>query len=65
METTMPKTAKNAPASKAYYKAMTVKLDKRRYQLLKAQGVKLDKSSQEIFVEALDAYLAKPAPGRE
>lgn len=41
-----------------YYKALTVKLDRRRYEALKALGLKLDKSSQEIFVEALDAYIA-------
>ena len=46
-----------APA--AYYKALTVKLDRNRYETLKNVGVKLDKKSQEIFVEALDAYLAK------
>lgn len=43
----------------AYYKALTVKLDRNRYETLKNVGVKLDKKSQEIFVEALDAYLAK------
>lgn len=40
-----------------YYKALTVKLDRQRYAELKALGVKLDKKSQEIFVEALDLYL--------
>jgi hypothetical protein len=45
----------------AYYKALTVKLDRERYETLKNAGVKLDKKSQEIFVEALDAYLAKVA----
>lgn len=43
----------------SYYKALTVKLDRRRYEALKKAGLKLDKKSQEIFVEALDAYLAK------
>jgi len=48
------------PASTAsYYKALTVKLDRSRYETLKNAGLKLDKKSQEIFVEALDAYLAK------
>lgn len=42
-----------------YYKALTVKLDRHRYEALKNAGLKLDKKSQEIFVEALDAYLAK------
>ena len=43
----------------SYYKALTVKLDRSRYATLKNAGLKLDKKSQEIFVEALDAYLAK------
>lgn len=43
----------------SYYKALTVKLDRSRYDALKNAGLKLDKKSQEIFVEALDAYLAK------
>lgn len=49
------------PATKAvtsdYYKALTVKLDRERYESLKNLGVKLDKKSQEIFVEALDLWL--------
>ena len=40
-----------------YYKALTVKLDRDRYETLKNVGVKLDKKSQEIFVEALDLWL--------
>ena len=48
-------------AMAAYYKALTVKLDRNRYETLKNAGLKLDKKSQEIFVEALDAYLAKVA----
>ena len=40
-----------------YYKALTVKLDRNRYEALKNAGVKLDKKSQEIFVEALDLWL--------
>ena len=43
----------------SYYKALTVKLDRSRYDALKNAGLKLDKKSQEIFVEALDAYLAR------
>ena len=35
------------------------KLDKERYRRLKQTGLDQDKSSQEIFVEALDAYLAQ------
>jgi hypothetical protein len=50
----------SAPSAAAmYYKALTVKLDRNRYETLKNAGLKLDKKSQEIFVEALDAYLAK------
>lgn len=44
-----------------YYKALTVKLDRERYEALKTLGVKLDKKSQEIFVEALDLYLQQTA----
>ena len=44
-----------------YYKALTVKLDRRRYESLKNVGVKLDKKSQEIFVEALDLWLKQSA----
>lgn len=40
-----------------YYKALTVKLTKERYTNLKTAGVRLDKKSQEILVEALDAWL--------
>jgi hypothetical protein len=53
-----PAAAKLAAAS-PYYKALTVKLDRNRYETLKSAGLKMDKKSQEIFVEALDAYLAK------
>lgn len=51
--------AEVAAATKDYYKALTVKLDRDRYQLLKSIGLKLDKKSQEIFVEALDLWLKK------
>lgn len=53
--------AASASAASGYYKALTVKLDRARYEKLKHAGLKLDKKSQEIFVEALDAYLAKMA----
>lgn len=46
-----------------YYKALTVKLDRPRYEALKNAGVKLDKKSQEILVEALDLWLRKQAEG--
>lgn len=47
----------SAAAASSYYKALTVKLDRNRYEALKKAGLKLDKKSQQIFVEALDAYL--------
>jgi len=40
-----------------YYKSLTVKLDRERYEKLKSIGVHLDKKSQEIFVESLDLWL--------
>lgn len=46
-------------AAPDYYKALTVKLDRERYEALKNLGVKLDKKSQEIFVEALDLWVKK------
>jgi len=52
----LPKTATD------YYKALTVKLDRSRYEALKNAGVKLDKKSQEIFVEALDLWLKQTTP---
>jgi hypothetical protein len=64
----MPAVTHQAPARAAaktaapdYYKALTVKLDRERYEALKTLGVKLDKKSQEIFVEALDLYLQQTA----
>jgi hypothetical protein len=55
--------ARGVPKSAApdYYKALTVKLDRDRYEALKTLGVKVDKKSQEIFVEALDLYLQQAA----
>lgn len=60
----IPTTVQDEPGSKpaeGYYKALTVKLDRRRYEAIKAAGVATDKRSQEIFVEALDAWLSKNA----
>ena len=55
-----PEAKEAAPNPEAgYYKALTVKLDRSRYETLKRVGLQFDKKSQEIFVEALDAYLAK------
>ena len=52
-----PAAAQSAVA--AYYKALTVKLDRNRYETLKNAGLKLDKKSQEIFTEALDLWIEK------
>ena len=48
---------KQASSALDYYHALTVKLDRDRYEALKNLGLKEDKKSQEIFVEALDLYL--------
>ncbi len=42
----------------------TVKLDRERYETLKALGVNLDKKSQEIFVEALDLWIKEVSLGK-
>lgn len=49
--------APTAVLDRGYYKALTVKLDRNRYEALKSIGLKLDKKSQEIFVEALDLWM--------
>ena len=46
-----------AAGGQDYYKALTVKLDRERYETLKNAGIRLDKKSQEIFVAALDMWL--------
>lgn len=58
-ETVLPPVATTKAATTDYYKALTIKLDKRRYDALKTAGLQLDKKSQEIFVEALDQYLGQ------
>lgn len=40
-----------------YFKALTVKLDKRRYKALRTLGIATDRSIQEIMARALDCYL--------
>ena len=47
----------------AYYKALTLKLDKARYQALKQLGLQEDKSSQELLTEAVDALLQRQPAG--
>ncbi len=51
--------AKRTTAAGGVQKALTVKLDHARYCQLKAVGASQGKKSQEIFVEALDAWLLK------
>lgn len=51
-----------AAVGRDYYKALTVKLDRERYETLKNAGIKLDKKSQEIFVAALDLWLKQSIP---
>ena len=54
--------AEPAAIGRDYYKALTVKLDRERYETLKNAGIKLDKKSQEIFVAALDLWLKQAVP---
>lgn len=56
-EDASPAAARSAAADYNYYKAMTVKLDRDRYETLKNLGVKLDKKGQEIFIEAFDLWV--------
>lgn len=42
-------------------RAMTVKVDEARYQALKLAGLRLGRTSQDIFLEALDAWLKRHA----
>jgi hypothetical protein len=46
-----------ASAASDYYKALTLKLDRPRYEALKAMGLRMDRTSQQILVEALDLFL--------
>lgn len=60
--TAQPEVKEAAPNQEAgYYKALTVKLNRARYEKLKTLGMRLDKKSQAIFEAALDDYLAKHA----
>ena len=43
----------------AYHKALTLKLDEVRYRKLKTAGLDFDMSSQDILVQALDAWLCE------
>ncbi len=46
-------------ADSAYYKALTLKVDKLRFTRLKALGVQRDLRSQALMTEALDLLFAK------
>jgi len=50
--------AQQAKSASTYHKALTLKLDEARYRALKLAGLKLDLSSQDILVQALDAWLS-------
>lgn len=60
--TAQPEAKEVAPNPEAgYYKALTVKLTRAHYEKLKTLGMRMDKKSQAIFVDALEDYLAKHA----
>ena len=46
-------------AQSAYYKALTLKVDKDRFMKLKSLGVQKDLRSQALMTEALDLLFAK------
>ena len=46
-------------AQNAYYKALTLKVDKDRFMKLKSLGVQKDLRSQALMTEALDLLFAK------
>lgn len=48
----------------SYYKALTVKLDRPHYEALKLAGLKHNKKSQDIFVEALELWLSENRENR-
>jgi hypothetical protein len=54
-------TPKPPETGTGYYKALTFKLDRVRYNKLKTLGLELDKSTQELLTEALDDLLRKHA----
>ena len=54
-----PVAASGAASATEYYKSLTVKLDKQRFDALKRAGIDQDKKSQQIFTEALDAWLLR------
>jgi hypothetical protein len=51
--------ASRAPRGQQYFKALTLKLDEKRYMALKMKGLRSGRTSQEILVEALDLWFEK------
>jgi hypothetical protein len=43
----------------AYYKSLTLKVDKARYTKLKLMGATREKTTQDLLIEAVDLFLAK------
>ncbi len=58
VDSTSKVTLKNKKEKKVYDKTVTFKLDRNRFIQLKTLGLHVDKSSQTLLIEALDAYLA-------
>ena len=44
-----------------YFKAMTLKIDRQRYKRLKQMGLDLNKTSQQLLIEAVDLLLSGKA----
>lgn len=40
-----------------YFKAMTLKIDRQRYRRLKQMGLDMNKTSQQLLIEAVDLLL--------
>jgi hypothetical protein len=49
----------------AYWKAMTVKLDRDQYNALKIHGVVLNKTSQDCISEAVDMWIERQSRDTE
>lgn len=54
-----PRVSLPEPAGQAYFKALTLKLDRERFTSLKMAGVSANKTSQTILVEALDLWFKR------
>jgi hypothetical protein len=51
---TVQQEAPHHPEPQGYFKAMTLKIDRARYQRLKQMGLDADKTSQQLLIEAVD-----------